>query len=71
MSRMEFVDLGPGTVKRVTARAVLIALDDHEEQHWFPLSTLSTETAAQCEEGVSIDRVRVETWIARDRELVE
>lgn len=72
MSRMEFVDLGRATVVRLTRKAVLVRLADHDDdEHWFPQSSLATDTAAGCAEWAELDRFRVEAWIARDRELVE
>lgn len=71
MGKVEYSNLGPGEVVRVTKKAALFHLESSDAQHWIPLSLLSTPTAAETEEGATIDKVRVESWFADREELEE
>ena len=70
MGRLEFESLGSATVKRVTAKAVLVELHDRDtDTAWIPLSVLATDCAAQCRDGWVYDRLRVESWFAAKEEV--
>ncbi len=65
MGKLEFTDLGPAEIKRTTAKAALVQFeDDDRDLQWVPFSLMATPTAAECEEGNTIERFRVETWFA-------
>lgn len=67
---VEYVDIGGGAVQAVTAKAVLLVLDDIEEPQWLPLSTLEESTAAQVgEKGDRLDEIYVAQWIAEKEGL--
>lgn len=63
MGKLEFTDLGPAEIRHTTAKAALVLFEDGDQQ-WVPFSVLATPTAAECEEGNTIERFRVETWFA-------
>lgn len=65
MTKIEFEDLGAAEVKRITKKAALISFDDEDrDEQWVPFSVMSTPTAAECDDGNSIERFRVESWFA-------
>ena len=61
--KMEFVNIGGGKVVHTTAKAALFRLAD-ETEHWVPLGSLSTRTAAQAIKGANLERIYVESWVA-------
>ncbi len=65
MTKLNFEDLGPAEIKRVTHKAALVEFEDEDrDEQWVPFSVMSTPTAAQCEVGTSIGNFRVESWFA-------
>lgn len=64
----EAVNIGSGTVKKVTNKAVLFAIDNGEET-WFPLSQVAPSTARDIEEGEELTEFLVTEWIAEQKGL--
>ncbi len=66
MSKLTFTDLGQAEIKRMTEKAALVVFDEQPEvdEKWVPFSLMATPTAADCVEGHTIERFRVESWFA-------
>ena len=68
MSDVTYVNIGPGTVERVTDKAVLFKLES-DEKVWLPKSQLTIGTLDECFEDCRVDAIMVNDWIAETKNL--
>ena len=69
--RMEFKEIPIHGIKIVTAKAVLVYLED-DSTKWIPRSNLSYKDDEELEEGRNFqprDSIRVATWFAEQENL--